>query len=355
MMRVLLLSPLPPPAGGIAAWTTQLLRSGLPKDVEWKLIDCSVAGKRREKPSRRRFTEELRRAHRIRCELRDALEKERADLIHLNTALSVCGMLRDSLLLRLAKRCGVPVVLHCHRNLPDAAAHRCTRLLIRRLCGRADQVICLNRPSRDYLRDECGVCADILPNFLNGLTEPEPKPVSPNVQNAVFVGEISVQKGCDVILKAARSLPDIIFRLVGDIKQPALCRSLPGNVRLTGPKDWEGVQRELRKADLFLFPSRSEGFPYAVLEAMANALPVIAANVGAIPEMLQPDGGILIRPRDTNGLIMAIGRLQDAQRRETLGRRNAKRVRECYTSEAVLSRLSKCYREVLERCQEESI
>ncbi|WP_040198160.1 glycosyltransferase family 4 protein [Candidatus Soleaferrea massiliensis] len=352
-MRVLLLSPLPPPAGGIATWTDHLMQSGLPDDVAWRLIDCAVRGKRSGKPSRRRLGEELRRAWRIRNELRHALDEEQADLIHLNTALSVGGMLRDSCLLQLARRRGVPVILHCHRNLPDAAAHRCARFLIRRLCGRSGRVICLNRPSRDYLQKVCGVTADILPNFLSGVEEPEPKPVPPNIRNAVFVGELSVQKGCDVILKAAQALPDITFRLVGRVKEDWLCESLPENIRLTGQKGWKGVQQELREADLFLFPSRSEGFPYAVLEAMANALPVIAADVGAIPEMLGRDGGILIRPGDTDGLIAAIGRLQDARLREMLGRRNAKKVRDCYTAESVLSRLSNIYQKVLEQHQEE--
>lgn len=63
----------------------------------------------------------------------------------------------------------------------------------------------------------------------------------------------------------------------------------------------------LADADVFFFPSLGEGMPNSAMEAMAVGLPVVASNVGAIPEMIDvPDGGMLLDPQDVDGFAQAM-------------------------------------------------
>ncbi|MEK7165035.1 MAG: glycosyltransferase family 4 protein [Patescibacteria group bacterium] len=65
-------------------------------------------------------------------------------------------------------------------------------------------------------------------------------------------------------------------------------------------------------ADIFVIPSVKEGMPYVLLEAMAAGLPIVATNVGGIPEIIK-DGqtGLLVPPKNPEKLAAAIGRLID--------------------------------------------
>ncbi|MEO0996254.1 MAG: glycosyltransferase family 4 protein [Pseudomonadota bacterium] len=140
----------------------------------------------------------------------------------------------------------------------------------------------------------------------------------------LHVGELSDrEKGQRDILAVAGSLagdyPSIRFVLAGRGPDEATFRAEAarlGNVRLVGfashPAVWYGA------ADAFVFPSRTEGLGGALLEAMANGLPVLAARTGGIPEVVS-DGrdGLLFGSGDTAALATALVRLyrDDALRR----------------------------------------
>jgi glycosyltransferase involved in cell wall biosynthesis len=77
----------------------------------------------------------------------------------------------------------------------------------------------------------------------------------------------------------------------------------------------------LDTGDLFVLPSRTEGLPRAMIEAMARGLPCIGSSVGGIPELLDVDE--LVAPGDVHGLAAKIQEiLRDPHRMETMSRRN---------------------------------
>jgi glycosyltransferase involved in cell wall biosynthesis len=77
----------------------------------------------------------------------------------------------------------------------------------------------------------------------------------------------------------------------------------------------------LRELDVFCLPSRREGLPLALLEAMAHGLPCVATAVGDIPEAVGSDA-LVVRPDDVDVLVNALGRLLDEpELRRDLGRR----------------------------------
>jgi glycosyltransferase involved in cell wall biosynthesis len=83
----------------------------------------------------------------------------------------------------------------------------------------------------------------------------------------------------------------------------------------------DNARSQLSTFDIFLLPSRSEGLPYAILEAGAVELPVIATNVGGIPEIIVDEkNGLLVKKENASQLVQAMIRLMDNKElREKLG------------------------------------
>jgi glycosyltransferase involved in cell wall biosynthesis len=114
----------------------------------------------------------------------------------------------------------------------------------------------------------------------------------------ITVGSLAqLYKGTDILIQAVAdcigSGADLTLRIVGDGKyRPMLEASadklgIAGRVTFTGALPGaQAVKEQLDKADLFVLPSRTEGLPRALIEAMARGLPCIASAVGGIPELL---------------------------------------------------------------------
>jgi glycosyltransferase involved in cell wall biosynthesis len=123
-------------------------------------------------------------------------------------------------------------------------------------------------------------------------------------------------KGTDVLLESLPFLldefPEVEQDVVGDgsaldgFKRLAEHLGLNGRVRFHGQIDRESVIELLKKADLFCYPTKSDGFPKVVLEALACGLPVVATKVSAIPQLLGNGCGILIEDADPEMLARAI-------------------------------------------------
>jgi teichuronic acid biosynthesis glycosyltransferase TuaC len=139
----------------------------------------------------------------------------------------------------------------------------------------------------------------------------------------VFVGRLHPVKGLICLVEAIAKLKaegrlhfDTI--LVGEgelrtkIENLIAQYSLNNQFRLTGEVSHEEVPKWLRAADAFCLPSITEGMPNVVLEAQACGLPVIATSVGALPELISPETGILVPTEDSISLANA---LEDAMGR----------------------------------------
>lgn len=121
-------------------------------------------------------------------------------------------------------------------------------------------------------------------------------------------------------------------------------------VRIQGSLSREEVVREMRQAHLFLLPSHGEGFPNSMLEAMSASMAVVATRVGAVPEVLEPQGGLLINAGDAAGLADAMETLiRDPQRVTQMGLYNEALVRKRYSNAVVLPQLESAYQCLINR------
>lgn len=118
----------------------------------------------------------------------------------------------------------------------------------------------------------------------------------------------------------------------------------------------EGRADFLRKIDVLVLPSHTEGTPNSIIEAMSQGIPVIATPVGGIPDMLGRDAGLLVPLGDERALADAMLRLAgDPALRASMGRAGRARYEATYSPEAVLPVLLETYDRMLGRVKPEPI
>jgi glycosyltransferase involved in cell wall biosynthesis len=99
--------------------------------------------------------------------------------------------------------------------------------------------------------------------------------------------------------------------------------------------------------DVFVMPSFSEGTPNSIVEAMANGKPIIASAVGGIPDMIDPESGILVPPGDAHALTRAMIHLaKNPQLRLRMGQAALERYRTLFSPDAVVPLMLETYTRV---------
>lgn len=112
-------------------------------------------------------------------------------------------------------------------------------------------------------------------------------------------------------------------------------------------KEAQGVADEMRKADCFILFSNYENLPVVILEAMASGLPVISSAVGGVPEHISKEFGVLVQPRDSNGLYKAMEYMMENKEKY-----DSKKIREYavenFEREVVGKKIYETYRKIFE-------
>ncbi len=192
--------------------------------------------------------------------------------------------------------------------------------LMLRFIRKADRIITLCSQSTEEALG-AGFSREQIVSIRNGVdTSVFSTPEQPlaSSRSILFIGRLDHMKGVDVLLKAIAELNSRGLKttctVVGDgplmehLQETAQALGVAGQTVFAGacadPVDY------LKKASFFVLPSRSEGVPNVILEAMACGLPIIATSVGGIPDIIQ-DGcnGLLIAPDDVPALSLALTKL----------------------------------------------
>jgi len=157
------------------------------------------------------------------------------------------------------------------------------------------------------------------------------------------VGRLVYQKGHEYLVEAmqtvVRQSPNVQAVICGEgplrgqLEAQISRQGLAACVHLLGNR--LDIGRYLSAADIFVLPSRWEGLPVALLEAMDAGLPIIATRVEGVEEVIQDDDhGILVPPEDARALANSIGKLiEDPGRRRRMGGAARARVRATYTAD----------------------
>lgn len=156
-----------------------------------------------------------------------------------------------------------------------------------------------------------------------------------------------------VVEPVVAKAPNVVFHIVAEFESvlPMIPDAVRGRVRFDHKVEGRSKYEAYRNADLYLLPSYGEGFPNALLEAMAAGLPVIVTPVGAVPEVVQePENGFIVQPGDREAITDRIIRLaRDPALCRRMGDENRRKVRRDYDRDSVFRRLGAVYDEFLTR------
>jgi len=174
----------------------------------------------------------------------------------------------------------------------------------------------------------------------------------------LFVGRLTKAKGVDILLKAIKIIKEkyqkeIRAAIVGKGYLDEELKGLVMELGIEKEVEFLGVRRDIEKlmqsTKLFVLPSRWEGLPLTILEAMSSGAGIIATKVGSIPEVIQNGKeGILIFPEDSETLAGAIAELlKDRELRVKLGVNAYKKVKEKYSIEVYTKNILELYKSLI--------
>lgn len=338
--------------GGVAAYVRLMQQSGLWRDWENRYIVSHRSGTTSQK---------------ISAFLRGTVKfvwflgVYRPTLVHLHMA-SFGSFYRKATLARIARLFRVPVIIHVHGGyFPQfyKGSARPVRIAVVRTLQKAEVVITVSsRLSTDLAQIAPGARIVMVPNPARAVDAAN-QPTVGEAVHVIFLGDVTADKGVFTLIEAwavvlievgEGPVPHLTIAGRGELSRArtrAAELGLGDYAKVVGHLGPEQVQALMRESQVFTLPSRFEGQPMAILEAMANGLCVVSTPVGGIPEMIDVSCGILVPPDDVEALAAALlGVITDRDRRAGLGEAARRRVLARFDLGVVAGQLDKLYREV---------
>jgi L-malate glycosyltransferase len=247
------------------------------------------------------------------------------------------------------------------------------RVLYRLLSNCPHRVIAVSEQVRQFVISTDKTPARKVITIYNGLTLPESIApparaairqslgVSPDCTLVMTVGNIRRVKGFDLLIQAASAICQanlqVKFVVVGGVNEEDHYRQLLEMVSVSTLQDRfqflgesHDVSSLLQAADIFVLPSRNEGFSNALIEAMAAGVPCVATDVGGNAEaIVEGVDGFIVPPENVEILAEKLKVLIECpELAARMGASSRERVKQVFTHQAMMSKLLNVYRELLD-------
>ena len=351
-IKVVILGPSRTAASGVTTHVNMLFASPLAGDFE--LLHFQVGSEGRSENGLQRLARIL--GSPIKLAL--LILRTRPDLVHLNTSINVKAYWRDFVFLIVAELLGCKIVNQIHGGVMPARFTQGSAIkyqLFQCFIRCSDVIVLISKEAhRAYSKFTPGTRLVYVPNAIeqSGLIG-DILPTDPKQPlRLIYVGRLTYEKGLfealDAIAKLVAQGRKLSFQIVGGGEAEGKLRErvkhcgIVEQVHFLGPIFGDAKNRLWQQADVFVFPTYSEGLPYSMLEAMAAGTPPITCPVGAIPDVMEDSvHGLLVPPRDVDAIAQAIARM-DEQRDQL--HRMALAGRQCVLEHYTAQRLAHDFR-----------
>ncbi|PHA00103.1 glycosyl transferase family 1 [Bacillus pseudomycoides] len=282
-------------------------------------------------------------------QLKKIIKKEKIDIVH-------AQFLRENYIAILAKLLGAPVrvIWTYHVNVPMSFHLKWSNSFFTRY---NDAIICISQFMKEQLCQK-GVREKKIKVIYNGVADPyTDAPLSQHPpQKIAVIGRLSKEKGQPFLLKGLKKLkalhPSLQWHcdIIGEgplkeeltemIQELSLCE----HVSLKGFQD--DIIKEYTKHDIIVIPSENEGLSYVAIEAIAMKKPVIATNVGGLPEVIVHNhSGLLIPYGSEETLAASLAQLlQDEKLYHSLAECGREHYLQNFTFSKMLKEVTAIYR-----------
>lgn len=362
-LKILFVSPLPPPAGGIATWTEQLIEILKNEHaIEFDIVDTAVRWRTQtDRNILKRILGGSFQSFMI-------LSKTIIKLFVFNpTAIHICSSFdmsfpRDFIILLISKIFRKKSFIHFRMGkIPEIVEKRGVfSKLLEITIKMSDTAIVLDEKSMESLQKIGMKNVVKIPNFISMesvnkvVVSEKTEYFDKNSTHFLFVGHIVPTKGIRELFEGLANLKrnDLKLHLVGPIEESFKNEldqyNLGEKVIFHGKMEKSGVISTMKDCDAFIFPTYTEGFPNVIMEAMACNLPIISTDVGAIPEMLNFDTetpcGYKIEKESSKSIAEAINCfLENRSKFKTLAERAKNKVAEQYSAGVVIEKYIKMW------------
>jgi len=284
--------------------------------------------------------------------------KERPHIVHITTSGEL-AIIRDILFILMTKMFKLPTIYHIRFGRINKIAYNNSfewKLISIAMLLVSEVMVIDNTTYNAIKKFLPSVNVVYIPNPID--VSNLPGPIMSNSKTIIFLGWVIKTKGIEELLsaweKVYKANDDWRLRIVGPCKAEYLDYlkshySFEG-VIYEGEKSHEEAMDLLNASDIFILPSYTEGFPNAVLEAMALSKPIIATRVGAIPDMLADNCGVLIKSKDSEEIAIALKSLiAEDEKRKEIGNNAYRKLCNEYTIETVFDRYMQEWNKYLKR------
>ena len=286
------------------------------------------------------------------------LARRRPDVVHVHTSHSFSFYISAPYVLVAGLVWRRPVILHVHGSSFDAFVEDASAPAARfqrAVFDACTAVVALSEHWREVL--SARVPPErivVIPNAVDpDEYDPDPEADPPHL---VFVSNHIERKGIVEVTTAIDELRDagVRFRATiagsGPLSDHAeAVADAHDGVEYVGFVSEERKRELLSEGSVYVLPTRAEGLPIAVLEAMAGANAIVSTDVGGIPSIVDEANGALVAPGDASALTDALGTLlADQETTERMGRVSRRRIESSYAWPDVVDRLLSLYARALD-------
>lgn len=283
------------------------------------------------------------------------------DIVHVHMA-SRASYSRKSLFIRRAFEMGKKVIIHVHGSefgvWFDNELDESGRNDVRGLFENADVVVVLSEEWLEWF-DSRGFSMDDYVVMHNAVSLPEEPCFPCSHRDVLFLGRLDARKSPDVLLRASKKMltehPETKLIFGGDgypERYEALARELDiaEHCEFLGWITGEEKEALFRRAGVYCLPSKNEGMPMSVLEAMAHGLPVVATPVGGVPQVIANGiDGYIVPIGDVESLSRVLCDLaDDSAKRGSMGAEARNKIADSFNLDDNVKVLAAMYRKLME-------